>query len=226
MDIKAWNYDMKHLREIILNPDQFDESIQLVLRLHRLIHKGEMSGSKDQTYEDVLWLDLKEDIFRNVHEAIGHSIATGIWHITRIEDITMNILVAGKTQVFVEGQWQKRLNTRFKDTLNSASLEEKTELSYAIPMDELIHYRMEVGRRSRDIILDLTPKDMKRKFTSEQLQQILDEGAVCDVPESRWLIDFWGRKNVAGILLMPATRHPLVHINESLRIKQSKRRPE
>ena len=61
---------------------------------------------------------------------------------------------------------------------------------------------------------------MKRKFDKEKLQMIIDEGAVLDVEASNWLIDFWGRKNVAGIILMPATRHNMVHINESLSAKR------
>jgi len=54
----------------------------------------------------------------------------------------------------------------------------------------------------------------------KRLQRILDEGAVLNVDGAKWLIDFWGRKNVAGILLMPVTRHNLVHINESMNIKK------
>jgi hypothetical protein len=53
----------------------------------------------------------------------------------------------------------------------------------------------------------------------EQLKKILDQGGVLDVEGSRWIIDFWGRKNVAGILMMPITRHQVVHLNDALRIK-------
>ena len=42
------------------------------------------------------------------------------------------------------------------------------------------------------------------------------EGAV--VEEARWLTDYWGKKTFSGLLLMPATRHNLVHLNESMRI--------
>lgn len=77
-----------------------------------------------------------------------------------------------------------------------------------------------MGRRTRGIIKNLSIEDMKRKFDKCKLQSILDEGAVLDVEASNWLIDFWGRKNVSGIILMPATRHQVVHINESLNAKK------
>jgi hypothetical protein len=63
---------------------------------------------------------------------------------------------------------------------------------------------------------------MKRKFRQDMLKRIIDECAVLDVEASNWLIDFWGRKNVSGILLMPVTRHHVVHLNESFSAKKSK----
>jgi hypothetical protein len=52
------------------------------------------------------------------------------------------------------------------------------------------------------------------------LQQVLDEGAV--VQEAQGLLDYWGGLNIAGLLLMPPTRHNFVHLNEALRIKQKR----
>lgn len=51
-----------------------------------------------------------------------------------------------------------------------------------------------------------------------RLQRVLDEGAV--VEAARDLTEYWGRRDIAGLLLMPATRHNLVHLNESLKIKR------
>jgi hypothetical protein len=45
----------------------------------------------------------------------------------------------------------------------------------------------------------------------------MDEGAVVEAAQG--LIDYWGRRNIAGLLLMPATRHNFIHLNEALRIK-------
>jgi hypothetical protein len=46
----------------------------------------------------------------------------------------------------------------------------------------------------------------------------MDEEAV--VEAARGVVDYWGRLNIAGLLLMPPTRHCFVHLNESLRLKQ------
>lgn len=90
------------------------------------------------------------------------------------------------------------------------------EFSKNISMQELRNYRIAVGRRTREIIQGLKPCDLKRKFDDITLKRIFDIGAVSKHEKASWLVDFWGRKNVAGILLMPATRHHIVHINESI----------
>jgi len=62
--------------------------------------------------------------------------------------------------------------------------------------------------------------DSARAIYKTHLRRILEEHAVDDVPSANWLIDFWSRKDVAGIILMPCLRHQLVHLNESMEAKK------
>lgn len=220
MDLKPWNNDIKRLREIILKQDEIQESKNLSLSLHAMVHSSVMSGIPIKTFEDELWEGLDEYTFRASTNDKGRTIAYGIWHSTRIEDITMNLLVAGTEQVFNLGNWREKICSKIVDTGNAMTEEDILEFSKNINMHELRNYRIAVGKRTREIIKNLTYKDMKRKFNRDRLQRVIDEGAVLDVEASNWLIDFWGRKNVSGIILMPATRHHVVHINESLSAKK------
>jgi hypothetical protein len=45
----------------------------------------------------------------------------------------------------------------------------------------------------------------------------MKEGAV--LPEAMEIINYWSSKTIAGLLLMPATRHCILHLNEAERIK-------
>lgn len=220
MDLKSWNNEIKQLRAIILKPDKIEESIKLTLNLHSMVHASIMSGIDKVTFEDELWEGLDENMFKTATNEKGRTIAYGVWHSTRIEDITMNLLVAGDNQVFNTGHWHTKINSKITDTGNAMCESEILEFSKDINIQELKNYRIEVGRRTRDIIKKLSTQDMKRKFDKSSLQRILDEGAVLNVEASNWLIDFWGRKNVSGIILMPVTRHHVVHINESLSAKK------
>lgn len=220
MDLKSWNDDIKELRKIILKPDKIQESKSLALSLHSMVHLSIMSGVDKKTFEDELWEGLDENTFRTSQNQKGRTIAYGIWHCTRIEDITMNLLVAGDKQIFNRENWQEKINSNITDTGNAMSEDDIMEFSKNINMEELKNYRIEVGRRTRAIVENLSTQDMKRNFDKHRLQPILDERAVLDVKASNWLIDFWGRKNVAGIILMPMTRHQVIHINESLSAKK------
>ena len=64
-------------------------------------------------------------------------------------------------------------------------------------------------------------EDMNRKVESKDIERILNEGGVINHPDSIWLLDFWGRKNVAGIILMPGTRHQIGHINDCYNLKNT-----
>lgn len=222
MDLKSWNNELKQLRSIILKEDKLEESKEIALRLHSMVHSSVMSGVDEKTFEDELWDGINDDMFRLYQNEKGRTVAYGMWHASRIEDITMNLLVSGSEQVLNKENWQRKINSKIIDTGNSLNSEEIIQFSKSIDMKELINYRIAVGRRTREIIKELSEGDMKRKFEKARLQKILDEGAVLDVGASNWLIDFWGKKNVAGIILMPVTRHNMVHINESLKAKRKK----
>jgi hypothetical protein len=91
------------------------------------------------------------------------------------------------------------------------------KLSARINIEALRSYRLAVGRRTREIVRQLQAEDLKQKVDPSRLQQVMDEGAVVEAAQG--LIDYWGRRNIAGLLLMPATRHNFIHLNEALRIK-------
>jgi hypothetical protein len=224
-DKKAlWNSQQKTLKDMLLKQDKFDEAIGLCLEQHSMVYPSEMSGINTVTFEDELWEGLSEEAFRSKPSLEDDTVAWNLWHSARIEDITMNILVAGEAQVINTGGWLKKINITVCDTGNAMTHGEIIAFSSDINMQELRRYRIAVGRKTREIIKKFEPADLKRKMEPSRLQRILDEGAVLNVEGANWLIDFWGKKNTAGILLMPVTRHHIVHINDSIRLKQKCRR--
>ena len=93
-------------------------------------------------------------------------------------------------------------------------------LSKNINTAELISYRNAVGERTRKIVRELDSEALKRKVSCEDIARIRQEGGVTQQEESAWLLDFWGKKDVAGLLLMPPTRHVMLHLNDCCRWKQ------
>jgi hypothetical protein len=91
-------------------------------------------------------------------------------------------------------------------------------LSSQVDIDALRTYRQAVGRRTRPIVRKLKSEELNQKVDALRLQKVIDEGAV--IPEAIEIVNYWSRRTIAGLLLMPPTRHNFLHLNEALRIKQ------
>jgi hypothetical protein len=96
--------------------------------------------------------------------------------------------------------------------------ESVARLSAALDMKALRDYRIAVGKHTRAIVKKLQIEQFSQKVDSKRLQKVLTEGAV--IPEAMEVVNYWGSRTIAGLLLMPATRHNLLHLNEALRVKQ------
>lgn len=64
----------------------------------------------------------------------------------------------------------------------------------------------------------MQPGQFGRKATPAQISRLLEEKAVLETEQ--WLLDYWSGKTLAGLVLMPATRHNFVHLNKAIRVKQ------
>jgi hypothetical protein len=213
---KELNPRQKALREALTKPELNDQAIPRFLTLHGILHAAEVAPEAPWSYEDRLLDGLSDDQFRIIPTGEEHSLTWIIWHLSRIEDLAMNLLVAKRDQVFTKGDWQGRMQSPIKHTGNGTSLELTTALSEAILIPELRAYRHAVGRATREVVQALSPREFNRKMAPAQLQRIIDEGGVAQ--EGLGVVEYWGGRTVAGLLLMPPTRHTIIHWNEARRI--------
>ncbi|WP_242878616.1 hypothetical protein [Clostridium beijerinckii] len=117
------------LRSIISKSDKLQETMDLCLKLHAMVHSSKMSNINTVTFEDELWEDLDETTIRTAVNEKGRTIAYGLWHSARIEDITMNILVEDGEQVISSENWIEKMNPIIKDTGNQLNEHEILEFS-------------------------------------------------------------------------------------------------
>ena len=207
----------KELNEIIRKKNEVIAAKELFTAIHSKLHTAEVydTGSNEV---DVLLGDLQPHEYRIMPTAKDETIAWVLWHITRIEDLTMNYLVAESRQVF-DSDWKKKLNTPIADTGNALTDHEIMDLSSRLNIEILKSYRNAVGKRTAEIVKTLTAEDMKRKVSLQGLNQIKAAGGVTEQESSLYLLDFWGKKDIAGILLMPPTRHMILHLNDCCKWK-------
>ncbi|MDR3254502.1 MAG: DinB family protein [Synergistaceae bacterium] len=199
----------KELGRIIRDKDRFEEAKQMFLSFHSSLN-----------FEaDKLLKELAPQEWTIMPTVKDETIAWSIWHITRIEDLTVGILVGGDRQIF-DQQQKEKLNVAIVDTGNALSDDEIMNLSESINIHSLLDYRAAVIKRTQNIVRELSTNDMRRKVSPDGIEKIRAEGGVTAQEESVWLLDYWGKKDVAGILLMPPTRHTLIHLNDCERWKE------
>lgn len=206
------------IRKMLQEKQSFEQIKPLILEVHAHLHAQTMTGSIDWSYQDEILAGVPTDWMRIIPEGEDHSIAWLLWHLTRCEDITMNLLVAGSPQVLNQDDWLDRIKTPICHTGNEMDEAGVARFSASIDVGELRAYRVAVGRRTQEIVKQLGPGDLKQKVDPARLQRVWDERAVVEAASG--IVDYWGKRNVAGLLLMPASRHLIVHLNEALKLKR------
>lgn len=216
---KFWNDQQQELRRELSNPTDPHKAIVLFLDQHAMTHSAKMSNAGLWSMADEVLDDMSDAALRWLPSGHEHSIAWILWHLARIEDMTMSVLLAGRPQVFHQGNWPARLNIKIKHSGNMVMDESDVlKLGKTIDLDALESYRIAVGRRTRKIAQTLQPEEFKQKVDPLRLQQLLADGSV--PKQAAGLIEYWGNLTKAGLLLMPPTRHNFLHLNEALKVKK------
>lgn len=215
---KEWNANQKKLRNNLENVDRVEQSITLYLPHHAVLHSVAVTETATWSYFDDLLQDLTGEQMRLVPENEDHSIAWMIWHMARIEDVAMNMLVMGTPQILHQGSWLEQMQMNYHHTGNETSAHDLEQLNATIDIDALLAYRLAVGQRTQAIVRGLQAVDMTRKVDPKRIEQVLADGAIMEAASS--ITDYWSKRNIAGILLMPATRHNMVHLNEIEKVKR------
>ena len=210
------------LRRIMISSNQHDKAIRLFMSQHAMLHSRRMAQTESWSFEDEVVSDMPEEQIRRIPQNSKHSVAWLIWHIARCEDITMNLLVAGSPQILHRDGWLKKMRIKARDTGNAMDHATMINFSNALDIEALRAYRLAVGCRTREIVSQLEPAELKQKVEPSRIRQVMDEGAV--VEAARGIADYWSKRTVAGLLLMPATRHNLVHLSEALELKRKCKR--
>ncbi len=193
------------------------QGISLFLRHHAMLHSARMAQAGLWSYEDELLDGIDEQVFRRIPGKEEHSVAWAIFHIARIEDVAMNLLVAGGRQVVDEGNWLERMKLSVRHTGNAMPQVDVVALSAAIDLAALRDYRVAVGRRTQVIAAGLSVEDLGRRVDPQRLASVMEQDAL--LPGAEGIAEYWGGRTIAGLLLMPASRHILVHLNEAARLK-------
>jgi hypothetical protein len=158
--------------------------------------------------EDFCKMPLKSD----------KTIAYYLYHLNRIEDAVSNVLVAGTEQLFFIENFNKWLNTPVITTGNEIARDGLIEFSKALDLKQLREYVIAVTANTNGIIKGMSFQDSKTKVTAERKTKVIKSKTVSTDESAFWLVDYWCNKTYAGLMLMPFSRHIMLHLDGCLRI--------
>ena len=104
-------------------------------------------------------------------------------------------------------------------TGNELVKQQIADFSAALDLDELYRYAGEVKDSTDHLLKALSFADLKRKMTDTDKKQLKSLGVVSEDENACWLIDYWCGKDVRGLIQMPFSRHWIMHMEASIRIK-------
>ncbi len=91
--------------------------------------------------------------------------------------------------------------------------------SSKLDLDELYQYIFDVDNLTTQLLKELSYQDLKIKMTEQDKENLRLLNVVNNDGNAIWLIDYWCNKNIQGLIQMPFSRHWIMHIEASLRIK-------
>lgn len=211
---REWSGLNKTMQFQIRKEETFSEGISTLLLLRQKL--------MDELYsfrEELAREDFNAMPFINADGYHSKTIAYSIWHIFRIEDIVAHSLIRGDAQIFFAGNYQQQLHSPIITTGNELVREQIAEFSRLLNLEKLYQYITHVKDSTDELLKNLKYSELKRKMTNADKDYLKSLEVVSRDENAFWLIDYWCGKDVRGLIQMPFSRHWIMHVEASLRIR-------
>ena len=211
---KDWSDKNKKMQALLGKKASFAEGVEALIDLRNDLFS--QITSIVNTYPKEAFYQMP---FAGADGYHSKTLAYSMWHIFRIEDIVAHTLIGGDEQVIFAGEWQKKTNSPIITTGNELKGEEIAEFSKKLDVKALYEYCKAVMDSTNELLHRLSQEDLKRSFSDEDKNRVIDSHCVSKDENAFWLVDYWCEKDICGLIKMPFSRHWIMHIEAMCRIK-------
>jgi hypothetical protein len=167
------------------------------------------------------WLgDLSEAQLRVIPRPGLNSIVWLLWHMGRTEDVAVNLVIAGRSQILDEA-WRRRMNVPRADMGTGMTAAEVATLSRQADVAAVRAYRSAVGRATRALVGALPPAAWAETLGLADTTRAAAAGAFG--PGDEWIEGVghppWQGHTRGDQLGGTAIRHNAGHIGEAVTIR-------
>jgi hypothetical protein len=213
---KNWTRQQDELRKALSARAHFEQAMELFLAQHAAVHTAEISGGNGWSLHDEVLADLADAQIKTCPRPGMNSIAWLLWHITRIEDMTINSLVLEQPQILA-ADWAARLGFLSRDVGAGMDSAEVADFSARISVRVLKDYRAAVGRSTRAGVPGLQAAQLKEVVPTATVLYLVDEGSIS--AKADWLFEYYTNRTKGFFLTRTATSHNFIHLNEAGRAR-------
>ena len=209
---KEWSELNKEVKNLLNKKASFKEGISKLIELRNILFTEWENAMSNLSIED-----YSKQPFKNKDGYESKTIAYSIFHVFRIEDIVLNTLIKNRQQIFTKDNYSNKMNSSIITTGNELKKECLVDFSKSLKIEEVWNYAKQVFKDSNEWLLSLEYDNLKIVFSETDKERIKDTNTVA--VEEYWLIEYWCGKDLKGLLGMPFSRHWIMHLEASLRIK-------
>lgn len=213
---KEWSDMNKEVQLLLKKESSFSDGINTLLTLRQTL-LNEMLSFKDRLSNE----NFSAMPFPKADGYHCKTVAYSLWHIFRIEDIVLHTLILGNEQVLFSDGFDKRINSPIITTGNELIGEEIAEFSKKLDIGELYNYLKAVINSSEAWLKKLTFGELKNKISAENRGRLISLNVVSESENAAWLVDYWCKKDIRGLIHMPFSRHWIMHTEACERISHS-----
>lgn len=196
--------------------------MDIFLNLHAVVHSSAVSEGTGEWYlAEQLLAGLSEAQLRECPAPGTNSIVWLFWHMTRTEDVAMNLLVAERPQVLDEA-WLARLGLNRRDIGTAMTADDVSDVSSKVNIEALFEYRDAVGRRTREIAQTITPEELDVVIDDQHIRRLNEASAL--IAEAYRVAQFWQGKTKRFLFNMPGSGHQMMHLSEALATRRMLKR--
>jgi hypothetical protein len=215
---QRWLGQQQTLVACLADPERGLEALALALRQHAQVHIAAVAETGVFSFEDAVLVGLSDEEIRSRPDGEPNSIAWLLWHCTRIEDVTTNLLIADRPQVWEREGWLTRLRMHAQDVGTGMGDAEVDQVTAEIDLAALRAYRQSVGRSTRQIFQSLPPERLYLPVDPKGIDQLRAAGVLGE--GAQHLADIWGSWKLGDLVRQPAIRHSFIHLGEAYDIKR------
>ncbi|SFI92635.1 hypothetical protein SAMN04487775_10882 [Treponema bryantii] len=211
---KDWSEKNKKMQALISKEATFAEGIKLLLELRAELF--EQISFIVKTFPSVAFYQLPFGDGEGNHCT---TLAWSLWHTFRIEDIVSHELILKNKQILFDGEWLERTGSVIITTGNELAGDILIEFSKKLDIKATYDYCKTVMDSTNEMLEHLKFEDLKKTFTGEDRERLVESKCVSSDERASWLIDYWCSKNIKGLIQMPFSRHWIMHVEAMRRIK-------